>query len=162
MKKFLSAIKLCSKDFVLSLLAVVLFFGVIHLAKSEPIITDSTSKSETTVKSPPPSAISPNITTINNIMCSSGVSAAVQTQIFGISTGTTLRDQNCETVLLSRELAARQMPGPATVLLCYDARVWWAMWDGGVPCPIEGKVNAAAKQHWLDNPNLIPDRPKIK
>lgn len=144
------------------LVFVILFFTVIHCAKAQPIVTESTSKSETTVKSPPPSAISPNITTINNIMCSSGVSAAVQTQIFGISTGTTVRDYNCEQVLLSRDLSALQMKAPAAALLCFDARVWWAMWDGGVPCPIEGKINKEAKEHWLANPQLIPDRPKIK
>jgi hypothetical protein len=131
-------------------------------AMAQPIVTESTSKSETTVKSPPPSAISPNITTINNIMCTSGVSAAVQTQIFGFSTGTTFIDMNCEKILLSRELSALQMKVPATALLCSDARVWWAMWDGGVPCPVEGKINVDAKNHWLANPNLIPDRPKIK
>ena len=95
-------------------------------------------------------------------MCSSGVSAAVQTQIFGISTGTTVRDYNCEQVLLSRDLSALQMKAPAAALLCQDARVWWAMWDGGVPCPIEGKVNQMAKEHWLANPELIPTRPRIK
>ena len=144
------------------LLVGVLIGGSIAVAMAQPIITDSTSRAETTVKSPPPSAISPNITTINNIMCTSGVSAAVQTQIFGFSTGTTFVDMNCETILLSRELSALQMKVPATALLCFDARVWWAMWDGGVPCPIEGKINVDAKNHWLANPNLMPSRPKIK
>ena len=132
------------------------------MAHAEPIITESTSKAETTVKSPPPSAISPNITTINNVMCKGGVSAAVQTQILGFSTGTTFTDYNCEMVILSRELSSLQMKAPAAALLCQDARVWWSMWDGGVPCPIEGKINASAKEHWLANPQLIPDRPKIK
>jgi hypothetical protein len=47
-------------------------------------------------------------------------------------------------------------------LLCYDARVWWAMWDGGVPCPINGMANTQAKDYWLANPQLMPKRPKIK
>jgi hypothetical protein len=144
------------------LLIGLLIGGSIAVAMAQPIITDSTSRAETTVKSPPPSAISPNITTINNIMCTSGVSAAIQTQILGFSTGTTFIDMNCEKILLSRELSALQMKVPATALLCSDARVWWAMWDGGVPCPIEGKINVDAKNHWLANPNLIPSRPKIK
>lgn len=133
-----------------------------YVAHAQPIVTESTSKAETTVKSPPPSAISPNITTINNVMCKGGVSAAIQTQILGFSTGTTFTDQNCEMVILSRELSSLNMKVPATSLLCQDARVWWGMWDGGVPCPIEGKVNASAKEHWLANPHLIPERPKIK
>jgi hypothetical protein len=144
------------------LLLGLLIGGSIAVAMAQPIVTESTSKAETTVKSPPPSAISPNITTINNIMCTSGVSAAVQTQIFGFSTGTTFIDMNCEKILLSRELSALQMKVPATALLCSDARVWWSMWDGGVPCPIEGKINVEAKNHWLSNPDLIPARPKIK
>jgi len=144
------------------LLIGLLIGGSIAVAMAQPIITDSTSRAETTVKSPPPSAISPNITTINNIMCTSGVSAAIQTQILGFSTGTTFIDMNCEKILLSRELSALQMKVPATALLCSDARVWWAMWDGGVPCPIEGKINVDAKNHWLANPDLIPSRPKIK
>jgi hypothetical protein len=144
------------------LLLGLLIGGSIAVAMAQPIVTESTSKAETTVKSPPPSAISPNITTINNIMCTSGVSAAVQTQILGFSTGTTFIDMNCEKILLSRELSALQMKVPATALLCSDARVWWAMWDGGVPCPIEGKINVDAKNHWLAHPDLIPSRPKIK
>jgi hypothetical protein len=144
------------------LLVGLLIGGSMAVAMAQPIVTESTSKAETTVKSPPPSAISPNITTINNIMCTSGVSAAIQTQILGFSTGTTFIDMNCEKILLSRELSALQMKVPATALLCSDARVWWAMWDGGVPCPIEGKINVDAKNHWLANPNLIPSRPVIK
>jgi len=144
------------------LLLGLLIGGSIAVAMAQPIVTESTSKAETTVKSPPPSAISPNITTINNNMCTSGVSAAVQTQIFGFSTGTTFIDMNCEKILLSRELSALQMKVPATALLCSDARVWWAMWDGGGPCPIEGKINVDAKNHWLANPDLIPSRPVIK
>ena len=52
--------------------------------------------SETTVKSPPPSAMSPTINNSNSDLCTVGVSGAVQTQILGISAGTTTRDMNCE------------------------------------------------------------------
>ena len=45
--------------------------------------------SETTVKSPPPSAMSPNISASNSDLCTVGVSGAVQTQILGISAGVT-------------------------------------------------------------------------
>lgn len=144
------------------LLIGLLIGGSIAVAMAQPIVTESTSKAETTVKSPPPSAISPNVTTINNVMCKGGVSAAIQTQILGFSAGSTFTDLNCELVILSRELSSLQMKAPAAALLCQDARVWWSMWDGGVPCPIEGKINVEAKNHWLSNPKLIPDRPKIK
>ena len=48
--------------------ALVLFCMGCVVVQAQPIVTESTSKSETTVKSPPPSAISPSITTINNKM----------------------------------------------------------------------------------------------
>ena len=55
----------------------------------DPIVTESTStstvttngKTENIIKSPPASAISPNINTSNSDLCTVGVSGAVQTQI---------------------------------------------------------------------------------
>ena len=60
---------------------------------ADPIVTESTSNStvttkgdnKTTVKSPPPSAISPSINSSNSDLCTVGISGAVQTQILGIS-----------------------------------------------------------------------------
>ena len=130
--------------------------------QAQPIVTESTSKSETTVKSPPPSAISPSITTINNKMCSSGVAAAVQTQIFGISMGTTVRDANCEMIIKAESLFNMQMKTAAVSVMCQDSANWWGMWDAGTPCPVEGKVGVEAKNYWLNNPDMIPTRPKIK
>jgi hypothetical protein len=135
------------------------FLGTVQ---AQPIVTESTSKSETTVKSPPPSAISPSITTINPKNCSTGVAGAAQTQVFGISFGATVRDENCERVVKAESLFNMQMKTAAVSVMCQDADMWWGMWDGGVPCPVEGKVGTAAKEHWLANPNLIPARPKIK
>ena len=129
---------------------------------AQPIVTESTNRSETTVKSPPPSAISPSITTINNKMCSSGVAAAVQTQIFGISMGTTVRDANCEMIIKAESLFNMQMKTAAVSVMCQDAANWWGMWDAGTPCPVEGKVGVEAKNYWLNNPDMIPTRPKIK
>lgn len=129
---------------------------------AQPIVTDSTSKSETTVKSPPPSAISPSITTINNKMCSSGVAAAVQTQIFGISMGTTITDKNCEMIIKAESLFNMQMKTAAVSVMCQDSANWWGMWDAGTYCPVEGKVGIEAKNYWLDHPDMIPPRPVIK
>ena len=71
-------------------------------------ITDSTittnGKTETTVKSPPASAISPTINTSNSDLCTFGVAGAVQTQILGISTGTQFTDENCERLKNSKTL----------------------------------------------------------
>jgi hypothetical protein len=136
--------------------------GVTAVAMAEPIVTDSTSRAETTVKSPPPSAISPSITTINNKMCSSGVAAAVQTQIFGISMGTTITDKNCEMIIKAESLFNMQMKTAAVSVMCQDSAIWWAMWDAGTFCPVEGKVGIEAKNYWLDNTSMIPTRPTIR
>jgi len=125
-------------------------------SQAQPIVTESTAR--TRVESPPPSAISPNITTINNRVCSTGVSAAIQTQILGISTGTTVRDANCELVLLAETLFNMQMKTAAVTILCQDNRVFWAMWNAGTFCPIDGKVGLEAKVVW-ENSEKLPKKP---
>ena len=90
-------------------LAVLLFVMATSSAMADPIVTestsnsttDSTSNSTTTVKSPPPTAVAPAITVINNDVCATAASGAVQTQILGISMGGTVRDMNCERIKLS-------------------------------------------------------------
>jgi hypothetical protein len=130
--------------------------GFVCVAMAQPIVTESTAR--TRVESPPPSAISPNITTINNRICSTGVSAAIQTQILGISTGTTVRDANCELVLLAETLFNMQMKTAAVTILCQDNRVFWAMWNAGTFCPIDGKVGLEAKVVW-ENSEKLPKKP---
>ena len=150
------------KTILYTWLGIVLICLGCTVANAEPIVTDSTSNSKTKVESPPPSAISPSITTINNRMCSSGVAAAVQTQIFGISMGSTLRDENCEMILKAETLFNMQMKTAAVSVMCQDSANWWGMWDAGTYCPVEGFVGKDAKEYWLANPNLIPERPTIK
>jgi len=125
-------------------------------SQAQPIVTESTAR--TRVESPPPSAISPNITTINNRVCSTGVSAAIQAQILGFSTGTTVRDANCELVLLAETLFNMQMKTAAVTILCQDNRVFWAMWNAGTFCPIDGKVGLEAKVVW-ENSEKLPKKP---
>ena len=123
----------------------------------DPIVTDSTSKSysettsnsTTTVKSPPPTAVAPAITTINNDVCATATSGAVQTQILGISMGTTTRDMNCERIKLSKNLYDMGMKVAAVATLCQDDRVFQAMLDAGTPCPVKGKIGESAKQIWI-------------
>lgn len=131
-------------------------------ALAQPIVTDSTSNSKTKVESPPPSAISPSITTINPKNCSTGVAGAAQTQIFGISFGATIRDSNCEMVIKAESLFNMQMKTAAVSVMCQDAANWWGMWDAGTYCPVEGLVGKDAKEYWLAHPSMIPDRPRIK
>jgi hypothetical protein len=131
-------------------------------AQADPIITDSTSRSttnsysETTVKSPPPSAIAPAITSINSDLCTVGVSAAVQTQILGFSSGMTTRDMNCERLKISKTLYDMGMKVAAVASLCQDERVFLAMLDAGTPCPINGKIGESAKEAWEANPDRKP------
>ena len=122
----------------------------------DPIVTDSTSRSysdttsnsTTTVKSPPPTAVAPAITTINNDVCATAASGAVQTQILGISMGTTTRDMNCERIKLSKNLYDMGMKVAAVATLCQDDRVFQAMLDAGTPCPVQGKIGESAKAIW--------------
>lgn len=122
----------------------------------DPIVTDSTSRSysetnsnsTTTVKSPPPTAVAPAITTINNDVCATAASGAVQTQILGISMGGTTRDMNCERIKLSKNLYDMGMKVAAVATLCQDDRVFKAMLDAGTPCPVQGKIGENAKEIW--------------
>ncbi len=136
--------------------AAVLFVMALSSAVAEPIVTDSTSRSysettsnsTTTVKSPPPTAVAPAITTINNDVCATAASGAVQTQILGISLGTTVRDMNCERIKLSKNLYDMGMKVAAVATLCQDDRVFQAMIDAGTPCPVQGKIGESAKEIW--------------
>ena len=136
--------------------AAVLFVMTISTAIAEPIVTDSTSRSysdtnssnTTTIKSPPPTAVAPAITTINNDVCATAASGAVQTQILGISLGTTVRDMNCERIKLSKNLYDMGMKVAAVATLCQDDRVFQAMLDAGTPCPVQGKIGEQAKEIW--------------
>lgn len=132
----------------------------------DPIITDSTSRStsttETTVKSPPPTAVAPSITSINSDVCAVASTGAVQTQILGISMGTTFVDKNCERLKLSKTLFDMGMKVAAVSVMCQDERVFSAMMNAGTPCPIDGKIGEAAKELWDQNPQRQPQKVKSK
>jgi hypothetical protein len=112
--------------------------------------------SETTVKSPPPSAMAPSINTSNSDLCTVGVSGAVQTQILGISAGKTVRDMNCEMLKNAKTLYDMGMRVAAVSLLCTDKRVFLSMRNAGSDCPFDGKIGEEAKKAWEDNPHLVP------
>ncbi len=134
----------------------------------DPIVTDSTSRSTTdsnsttTVKSPPPSAISPAITVINSDVCAVGYSGAAQTQVLGISFGGSVTDKNCERLKLSRSLYDMGMKVAAVATLCQDERVFTAMMNAGTPCPVDGKIGESAKATWDANPERQPQKVKSK
>lgn len=140
------------------------------MAVTDPIVTDSTSRSTTdstsnsttTVKSPPPTAVAPAITVINSDVCAVGASAAVQTQILGISMGGTMTDKNCERLKLARGIYDMGMKVAAVSIMCQDERVFTAMMNAGTPCPADGKIGAQAKEIWDANPERVPQKVKSK
>ena len=119
--------------------------------------SDVKSKGRTVVISPPPSAISPSIGGSSSDICTSGVSGAIQTQILGVSTGETVRDENCERLKISKTLYDMGMKVAAVSVLCQDRRVYDAMGMAGTPCPFLGEIGTAAAKKWVANPELIPE-----
>ena len=143
--------------FVMSSLSFAQTDVIITDSKSNSTVTtNSTSVNETTVKSPPASAISPSFNILNNDLCTVGVSGAVQTQILGISGGSTVRDMNCERLKLSKTLYDMGMKVAAVATLCQDERVYTAMNNAGTPCPVDGKIGQEAKDVWDKNPDRQP------
>ena len=145
------------------ILAIFVLIGA--AAYADPIVTQSTANSTvtttgtttTTVRSSPPSAISPSINSNNSDLCTVGISGAVQTQILGISGGSTVRDLNCERLKLAKTIYDMGMKVAAVSIMCQDARVFNAMEMAGTPCPYLGKIGEEAQAEWDSQPELRPD-----
>jgi hypothetical protein len=145
---------------------VILFILLImgSTAFAEPIVTESTSNSTvdsnidstTTVYSPPPTAVSPSISATNSDLCTVGVAGAVQTQILGISAGSTVRDMNCEKLKNAKTLYDMGMKVAAVSVMCQDKRVFDAMMQAGTPCPFDGMIGESAKAAWQENKDMQP------
>ncbi len=123
------------------------------------------SKSEQTInqnikqEAPPASAIAPSIMSYSQDLCTVGRSGAFQGQLFGLSTGRTVVDQNCERLKLSKYLYDMGMKVASVALLCQDVRVFKAMMMAGTPCPYNGAIGDSAKTAWVAN---VSDRPDAK
>jgi len=145
-------------------LLAVLILSSIAAHAADPIVTDSTSRStsETTIKSPPPTAIAPGINSMNTDLCAVGVSGAAQTQILGIAIGSTFVDKNCERLKLSKTLFDMGMKVAAVSVMCQDERVFSAMMNAGTPCPVDGKIGQEAREIWDNNPKRQPQKVKSK
>src|SRR6056300_1995629 len=124
---------------------------------AEVIETDSTTRSTvttngemtTTVKSPPPSAISPQLgANSNSDLCTIGVAGAVQTQILGISAGTTFTEENCLRLKNAKTMYDMGMKVAAVSIMCQDDNVFDAMMMTGTPCPYNGMIGDAARLGW--------------
>jgi len=109
------------------------------------------------IESPPPSAIAPSIgSSFSQDLCTTGISGAVQTQIFGFSGGKSITDTNCERIKLAKTIYDMGMRVAAVSLMCQDARVWTAMKMAGTPCPYEGMIGDEAGLAWEENLEDVP------
>jgi len=123
---------------------------------------DSTQKVTQRIKTAPPSAIAPSIMSYSQDLCTTGASSAVQTQFFGVSTGRSVRDENCERLKNSKALYDMGMKVAAVALLCENPGVWRSMMQAGTPCPYKGKIGEEARIAWEQNPEDRPDWEDIK
>lgn len=146
------------------LAAIIAMYGSVTVAQTnEPIITESTSTvnsnstAETTVNSPPPTAASPSINSTNSDLCLVGTAGAVQTQILGVSGGSTTIDPTCERLKISKTLYDMGMKVAAVSVMCQDPRVFEAMVNAGTPCPVNGKIGPEALAEWDANPEMKPE-----
>mgnify|MGYP003123025936 FL=1 len=117
----------------------------------------STQKIEQDINSPPASAIAPSIMSYSQDLCTTGVSGAFQGQLFGLSGGKAVRDENCERLKLSKYLYDTGMKVASVAILCQDSRVFKAMEMAGTPCPYMGKIGEDASAAWIDNKLDRPD-----
>lgn len=137
--------------------AVFLTFATSITFAADPIVTESTTDSTvrsegnmtTTINQPPPSAISPQFSGgSNSDLCTIGVAGAVQTQILGISAGTTFTEENCIRLKNSKTLYDMGMKVAAIAVMCQDKKVFDAMMHAGTPCPYNGLIGSEARLAW--------------
>jgi len=139
---------------LLLILLTLLIGSAVYANDDDTIYTDTNStitsngSMDTTINSPPPSAISPQISASNSDLCTVGVAGAVQTQILGISAGRTVRDMNCEKLKNAKTMYDMGMKVAAVSVMCQDERVFDAMMNAGTPCPKDGLVGDQARLAW--------------
>jgi len=122
--------------------------------------TTSTTNNNNNTKVPVPTASAPSMSAYSQDICATGQSAGVQTPVFGVSSGSTVRDMNCERMKLSKLLNDYGMKVAAVAILCQDPRVFEAMEQAGTPCPFEGKIGGAAVKQWKKYDIERPDYDK--
>ncbi len=142
---------------------ILFLFLISSVFAADPIVTESTStvttngNQKTEVISPPPSAISPQFGSGNNSdLCTISSSGSVQTQILGLSVGTTYTEENCLRLKKAQKLYVFGMKVAAVSVMCQDPDVWSAMMDAGTPCPIDGLIGDQAKNAWAVRTDKVP------
>ena len=134
----------------------VLVMGFVLHSNAETNTVSSTVTGTTTVDKTPSTASAPSVIVNNQDVCTTGASAAVQTQILGIAGATVSTDENCERLKLSRSLYGMGMKVAAVSVLCQDPRVFDAMEMAGTPCPYFGTIGEVAQAGWDSHPQHKP------
>ena len=138
-----------------------LIFLVIILISviAKPVLSADTNTVSSTVVTDKsvPTASAPSVVVNNSDICKTAASTAVQTQILGVATGITIRDENCERIKLSRSLYSMGMKVAAVSTLCADPRVFDAMHMAGTYCPYMGAIGEEAKEGWKENIDMVPE-----
>jgi len=72
----------------------------------------------------------------------------VQTQILGISAGTTFTEEHCVRLKQAKIMYDMGMKVAAVSVMCQNEAVFDAMMNAGTPCPYKGLIGDAAKIGW--------------
>ena len=117
----------------------------------------TTNNSTSNIKSAPPTASAPPVSSMTQDVCAVGVSAGIQTFKIGLSGGKHVIDKNCERLKLARILNDFGMKVAAVAILCQDERVFESMIQAGTPCPIDGRIGKEAMALWQKYDHERPD-----
>ena len=117
----------------------------------------TTNTTNSDIKSAPPTASAPPVSSMTQDVCAVGISVGVQTFGIGLSGGKHVIDKNCERLKLARILQDFGMKVAAVAKLCQDERVFEAMIQAGTPCPIDGKIGKDAMALWNKYDHERPD-----
>ena len=137
----------------LLLILLTLLIGTTAYADDDDVIrTDNNStvtsngSMDTTIYSPPPSAISPNLTTGTGDLCTISASASIQTQILGLSAGKVFTEKNCVRLKNAKTLYDMGLKVAAISVMCEEESgvIRESLKNAGTPCPHAGLIGDAA------------------
>jgi len=137
---------------LLLILLALLIGSIAHADDDDVIRTDTNStvtsngSMETTINSPPPSAISPNLSTGTGDLCTISASASIQTQILGFSAGKVFTEKNCVRLKNAKTLYDMGLKVAAISVMCEEESgvIRKSLKNAGTPCPHAGLIGDAA------------------
>lgn len=126
-------------------------------------VIDNSSETKVTQDGiPANTAVAPATPTYSQDVCAVSSGTGVQTQVFGLSFGSAKSDKVCELLKLSKQLQGLGLKVGAVSILCQDARVFWALYDSGTPCPTnQGLISDEAYIFYRNRSDRVPDRPEV-